>query len=391
MKIMFLVGTYWPNQDGVSHVTQYLAEGLAKRHEVLVISQRKSTMDISEEHNGVKIERIHVQRNPYWQCVQGDKKQAQERVKQYQPDVLIAVCVQNWGYDWFKKNLDSFPGKKVLMTHGCSCLEEYSVLSKIGQIKFRRQILADLLSVYVEWYWERYQKNLPKDMEKFDLVTYLYDKDELYLYMRRFPMKRELILENATDDFFFERKAYLVDEEKSIVFINVSNYEQRKNQKLILRAFYDADIPDAGLVLIGSQKNEYYNELVSLNNSLDREGMHKCRKAEILSGLKRQEVLDIYKNADIYVSASSWEAMSISICEAAAAGLVIISTDVGHVSKIPGVYLFKEQKELSGFMQLLYENPQLRREKGRMASDYAETHYRIHAKVEELEYELKEL
>ena len=39
MKIIFTVNTYYPYKDGVSVVTQYLAEGLAQKgHEVLVMT-----------------------------------------------------------------------------------------------------------------------------------------------------------------------------------------------------------------------------------------------------------------------------------------------------------------------------------------------------------------
>ena len=389
MRIMFLSGSYWPSLDGVAHVTEYLAEGLAKKHEVLLLAPYGISTVQYEELNGVKIERIRAKR--IHRCsVHGDKRVALKRIREYKPDVLIIVGIQNWGFDWTKGKFDKLPGKKVLMTHGSSCLGEYSVWNKIRKIKLRREILTDLLDVFIEWYWKRYQKSFPQHMMQFDMVTYLFDREPLYLYMRDYSMKKEIILENATEDFFFTRKAYLIDREKPIVFINVSNYEDRKNQKLILEAYYEANIFDSKLILIGSKKNEYYQELLKENEEFAAK-KNKCQKADVFAGLKREEVLCIYKEADVYLSASRWEAMSISICEAAAAGLTIISTDAGHVSDIPGVYLFNTKEELMGIMRKIYENPDLRAESGRKAYEYAENKYRIQSKVDYLEKNLVQL
>jgi glycosyltransferase involved in cell wall biosynthesis len=283
------------------------------------------------------------------------------------------------------------------MTHGSSCLREYHVWDQVKHIRLRRQILVDLLNVYMEWYWKRYQKSFPKYMAKYDLVTYLFDKEPLYLYTRNyfcqdaspkgFAPKKEIILENATEDIFFERKAYLVDCNKPIVFINVSNYEDRKNQKLILEAFYSADIPESHLVLIGSSPNEYYDEIEVLNKRYSTK-KHRCNRAEILVGISRADMLERYKDADVYISASKWEAMSISLCEAAAAGLTILTTDAGHASSIPGCHFFSTSQELATLMQDIYENPSLREESGRKAYEYAEKNYRIKSKVDYLEREL---
>lgn len=390
MKIMFLVGSYWPAQDGVSQVTQYLAEGLATKHEVFVLAQRKPHMTQQEEHIGVKIERIYVERSHYWGCMQGERKKVRRRVREYQPDVLIIVGLQNWGYDWFKKDLDSFPGKKVLMTHGCSCLDDYDVKKKIGEIQLRRQILADLLRVYQEWYSAKYKKSLPRDMAKFDLITYLFEDEKLHKYMEQFHLGNGMILENATEDFFFERKAYCVDEDKELHFINVSNYEKRKNHKMILQAFCEANLPNTRLDLIGYYDNEFVDELRNIYDEFMRTGHANC-SIHIWTGLQRKQVLEIYKDADVYVSASSWEAMSISLCEAAAAGLTILSTDVGHVSQIPGVKLFATQDELTELMKAVWSDPDMRRECGKLAHDYAKEKYRIQSRVDLLENGITEL
>lgn len=388
MKIMFLASSYWPAQDGVSQVTQYLAEGLAKKHEVFVIATRKNYSG-TEERNGVQIMRIYAKRDRISCRYKGEKKRVKASIQRYQPDVLLIVNIQHWGFDWFKRELDQLPGKKMLMTHGTRILREYSVWEKVREVRLRRQILADLASVNIERYWKKYKETLPQDMARFDLISYLFEGDDLCEYMRKVGLQNGMILENATEDFFFERKAYQVDETKEVVFINVSTYEERKNQKMILRAYCEANLQGSRLVLIGSSKTSYYQELVDMKEEMEREGF--SGKVDLWAGVPREKVLEIYRTADIYVSASSWEAMSISLCEAAAAGLLILSTDVGHASKIPGVMLFSDEKELCELMDKGYRNPELRREKGMLVNAYAEENYRTQKKVDQLENALVKL
>ena len=41
MRILIAVHTYWPDNNGVQMVTQYIAEGLAKSNEVMVVTELK--------------------------------------------------------------------------------------------------------------------------------------------------------------------------------------------------------------------------------------------------------------------------------------------------------------------------------------------------------------
>lgn len=383
MKIMFLAGSYWPALDGVAHVTEYLAEGLAQKHDVFVMAPLGNSFMETEEYQGVYIERVDVKR--VYSCfVLGDKRQVLKRIKRYEPDVLIVVGIQNWGFDWTKRQLGSLPGKKILMTHGCSCLGDYHLWNQIKKIKFHRQIVADILNVCVTGYWKRYKKTFPEYIKRFDLVTYLFETEPLYIYMLEQGAVNGKVLENATEDIFFERNAYIVNPNKPICFINVSNYEERKDQKLLLDAFYEADIPESDFILIGSKKNDYYDELIECNDTLAAKS-HRCHKASIYVGIARSEVLSLYKNADVYLSASRWEAMSISICEAAAAGLTIISTPAGHVEDIPGIWMFTEKEKLVGIMRKVSEHPKIREESGKRAFEYASINYKIQSKINQLE------
>lgn len=390
LKIMILVATYYPLQDGVQIVTQYVAEGLAKKHEVLVVTALQHGQERQSQRNGVMIERYHAVRNPYTMKFGGEKRKVLRRIREFEPDIIIIVCVQTWCYDWIKKRLNRLPGKKILYTHGCSCLGEYSPGKLIRRFRFRKQIIADLLRIYIEWYWKQYQKHLVTDMGRFDKIIYLHEKDALLLFARQKGLHNEYIVENAVDDNFFMQKVFSRQNKDSVTFINVSSYNENKNQKMILRAFYEADIPKATLILIGSQPTPYYQELVELNTELKSHKQYQG-KVEILCGISRQQVIQKYNEADTYVCASGVEVMSISLCEAAAAGMTILTTNAGHASLIPGVIIFEDDKECAGDMKYIAAHQEERKRRGKESYEYALQHYKMNRKVEQIEKLLLEV
>ena len=87
MKILISVHTYYPDKNGVQMVTQYIAEGLAKKHEVKVITELKENYLRKEIYNNVSIERIKI--NSFDGKFTGEKNKYLSFIKDYNPKVLI--------------------------------------------------------------------------------------------------------------------------------------------------------------------------------------------------------------------------------------------------------------------------------------------------------------
>ena len=104
MRILIAVHTYYPDKNGVQAVTQYIAEGLAKTHEVLVVTELKENHTTAEIKNNVKIERIKIHKKGY--KFKGEKKKFFKIIDNYAPDVLISVCTQSWPFDWLWRIID---------------------------------------------------------------------------------------------------------------------------------------------------------------------------------------------------------------------------------------------------------------------------------------------
>ena len=124
-----------------------------------------------------------------------------------------------------------------------------------------------------------------------------------------------------------ETEKYYKDENrdnKNLVFINVSRQDVNKNQIAIVRAMPEVlmTVPNAKLILLGDG-----NQHDIIKKEVERLKLKGCVE---LPGLK-ENVADYLSKADIYISVSHREGLPLSMLEAMASRLPVISTNVGGV------------------------------------------------------------
>lgn len=393
MKIMFAVGSYWPSQDGVANITEYLAEGLAARgHEVLAFTSAGKgglqELPAKESHAGVAIERmrVYVQWPLKLQGRDEDSTQQKyiERIRTYAPDVLVVVCSQTWPLDWVIPYLGQIQCVKVFYSHG------YSRWKK--KYAIRENLLhRNIMGAYIEWKSQRYYRTLYRYLQKFDLAIYLSELNNSYIYGKRHHLTNGKVLENAVEDVFvspqmehsFERKT------KGLKFLYVANYNQNKNQDMLLQAFCKARIEDCELIFTGFEENEY---LETLHTHLREWMPGRSNKVKFLVHLSREEVYEMYRTSDVFVCPSRSENCPIVHCEAAATGMAVISTDVGNVRQMDGILLADSMEEMKQALELLYRDREELADRGRRLREYMiGRKCRIEDKVDWLETELKNL
>ena len=129
-------------------------------------------------------------------------------------------------------------------------------------------------------------------------------------------------INNGIDINRFTRK-----EHSAFSYINVARQDENKNQKSILDSFakVHAEFPNTKLFLIGDGP---------LHNSLCQDVKRmKLEDAVCIPGLTDTPE-QYYSVSDVYVQSSHREAMPLSVLEAMAAGLPVISTDVGGLRDV---------------------------------------------------------
>lgn len=172
-----------------------------------------------------------------------------------------------------------------------------------------------------------------------------------------------------------------------IRFLFVANYGENKNQEMLIRAYAKAGIDKSELIFAGFEKNPYYEKLEKLSEECLKD--QEKKKIVLNAHLKREEILDLYRTADVFVCSSKSETWSIVAHEAAAAAMPIISTDVGVYGEIEGAFIVQNEEEMQEAMEKLYYSFEERKRRGEAAYRWLCTKgCRIEDKVDWLEKEL---
>ena len=380
MRILFTVETYYPKKDGVQMVTQYLAEGLAsKGHEVIVYTSDVGINNNDEIYNGVKIKRFNL-KTKYGLYIGECKKYIDEVIKESKKvDAMINVCTQTAFTDLLLSQLNHISCKKILYLHGM-----YDFKWHLYNFSSFRDIINKL---WKNLRWLPLYLN-KKHFVQYDKVIQLHPLCIGYDFFRKKYNIIPIVMENAADPKFFKNNKLIKTNDKSEYAICVSNYLPGKNQKMILKAFYKANCKDLDLILIGSQKNKYYNKLIKSMHKLEKK--YGKKNVKILFNQNRENTIAMIKSASIYLFSSKHEVYPVSIVEAMASGIPYISTDVGCIRALPGGIVIKNIDEMINALDYLVKNKNSSEIIGKCGQKYAENQLKVEAKVEQLEKILNE-
>lgn len=122
--------------------------------------------------------------------------------------------------------------------------------------------------------------------------------------------------------FYCEKK----QEHSDFTFITVGRMSEQKNQKLLLETFYEVRKERPNIQLLFAGDGVLKDGLVTLANKLDLDNV------KFLGNVT--DIEKYYAQSDVFVLSSIYEGLPMTILEAMAAGLAIVSTDVGGVKDI---------------------------------------------------------
>ncbi len=186
--------------------------------------------------------------------------------------------------------------------------------------------------------------------------------EDLYRYKKEIPC-----IYNGIDTDKFRP---LPEAHEGVRLVCVGRFEPQKNQKLLLRAFAEVhkQCPEAILELVGD--GYLRSELEALVAEL---GLGDC---VIMEGVSA-DVAGRLNRADVFVLSSDFEGLPVSVLEAMACGLPVVSTDAGGTRDIVineenGLIVpVGDQAALQDAMLRLCRDPALRRTMGEKSREYA--------------------
>jgi len=169
-----------------------------------------------------------------------------------------------------------------------------------------------------------------------------------------------------------------------ILFVCVARFAPQKNHSLLLKAFAQgpASDPKAHLVLVGE--------------GVLREQLEEQAKSLGLAGQVhflglRTDIPDVLGAMDVFVLSSDWEGNPLSVMEAMASGLPIVSTAAGGVADLvesgkQGLIVpLGDVQGFSGAMISLLRNQEARQRLGLAAARRARQSYDVSTRIREYE------
>lgn len=364
MKIVFTVHTYWPNKDGVQYVTQYLAEGLVQLgHEVTVITTWEKKQNTVQMHNGVKVVYLYLKANK--SIFVSGREEYTEYVLQCirSCDCLINCCVQSPNNNVLLKYLPSIKCKKILYMHG------------MHDFYIRREEFSNIK--YVLWHfvmnvrWHLFYYGKKRFFQEYDTIIDIHEDSKAISFMKRLGCKANFqIIHNAVQDFnniiITEKDLDKYPVLRDKFFLCVANYNERKNQKMLIEAFLKVKRrDDYKLVLIG-RGHEYaaeLNQIVVENNASEY--------IYVFEDMSREVTTKFIKMQKCGILSSRYEVYPIFISESIACAHPFISSNVGCVNEIPGGIVVNSIDEMSFAIQEIIQNSALTLELGEKGYKFA--------------------
>lgn len=270
--------------------------------------------------------------------------------EQYKVKLLVMdLPVENKLTNLLEKNNIEFEFCSVGSAKGIYKL--YRVYKMVKWINERvTAFSADIVHVHLEilysWLWAlKYKRKIiftvHSAAQRYDTITSilfkLLKKKELISvtcvskttanqFEKTFKVSNVKVIYNPVDLEHFQRKSSR-EEKNEIIFVNVARFHPVKNHKLLIDAWdiLIRELTNIKLILIGDGA-----ERIQIQRMIEQKEL--IASVELLGEIN--DVAPILRNADVFVLSSLSEALPVSVIEAMAVGLPIISTNVGGLQEL---------------------------------------------------------
>ena len=360
MKILITSFTFPPQSNGVSEVAKAQAAGLAERgHEVSVATGFDSAGSKEYWPPRVSVRQFKVSgaANLRGGCL-GETASYGQFIASYDGDIILCNAWQNWATDLAIQFFPKTKVRKVLLSHGFS-----------AHLWHPHRGFAWGLGQWLRA--QPYVFRLPKMMKAFDHLIFLSSRCDAGRFFdhwvaRRFVSDRLSIIPNgihlselqkAGTDF---RQQWNIN--SKYLLLNVANYCDRKNQIATLRDFMRANRPDATLVFLGSEFNDYSTQMHRFYEA--KRARFPRAQVVILEKIPKPIIHAAYRAADVFILSAKQETQPLAILDAMACGVPFISTNTGCISEFPGGWIVPSGGRTTRAIHQFLDRPDLRRRLG---------------------------
>ncbi len=373
MKILVSTFTYAPNVDGVAEAALQMVRSFRMAgHEVRIATGNPGIDSSSGSGSGGidGIWRFKIEGSAAFGVgFRGELLAYQEFLATFDPDITVFHCWDTWSTEVALPALATLRAKSIILSHGYS------------SHLLNPRILPHGFGKWLRWLPQ--VLSLPWRLRQFDKVVFLSHKTDWGRFfdarIARLTGARNIAiipngvpeLPDTTPRVFRQRHGIGAGP----LFLCIANYSGRKNQERALRAFAEAALPDATLVLIGSEFGDYGRRMIALWDRLKVGG--GTGQALFFEGLQRYETFSALRDCDVKVLAADAETQPIVLLEAMAAAKPFISTNTGCVNEFKGGIVVRDAAEMAKAMRRLANSSHERNRLGSEGRQDYEAHYSL--------------
>lgn len=400
MRLLLCCESYPPHRGGVQEVMRQLAERLAARGHDVTVATSSHRRRKSNVVNGVKIRSFNAGGKMVY-GLNGQIDDYREFVRTFEADAILVMAAQQWTFDALWTVLDDIKARKVFIPCGFSGLYEPDFADYFGE--------------------------LPGILGKFDHLIFNAEKYRDIDFVKRIGLTAFTVLPNGISEDDFERepdgqfRQKLGIAQDAFLFLTVGNPIEAKGHREVVEAFSRLNTSGKSAVLLSiagwtdrgpTTTVHRLIEIVRLEGALGlarlvRRKLARYKSASaarsqavvvsgapapervesiaakasgqplkrvILTDLERQDLVQAYFAADLFVFASRVEYSPLVLFEAAAAGTPFLTVPVGNAEEIVrwtgGGMLCEATKDSRGYTRV--DPGTLAREMGRCMNEREE-------------------
>lgn len=315
MKILHTVEFYHPSVGGMQEVVKQLSERLVGLGHDVSIATTKLNERSENVINGVKIIEFDVYGNAV-RGLSGNIEEYRKFLIESSFDVITNFAAQQWATDVTFSVLDKLDAKKVLVPTGFPGLNS--------------PLYNDYFTSMKNW------------MRKYDACIFLSDNYRDINFARENNIVNTVLIPNgAGEDEFLnvnstDIKKKLHIPAKDFLILHVGSHTGVKGHSEAIEIFSRADIRDATFLIMGNYvPNGCMDKCQKMEQQLNQSKSFKSKnKRIIVSSLTREETVEAYIHADLFLFPSNIECSPIVLFECMASKTPFLVTDVGNSAEI---------------------------------------------------------
>jgi glycosyltransferase involved in cell wall biosynthesis len=343
VRVLLTVQAYRPTFGGSEEVVRNIAIRLAKRgHSVTVATGSDPRRPSDVVVDQVRVVSFAVSGN-FTRGIRGDQERYVEFVGAGGFDVILNYAAQIWTTDALLEVLPRLKGTKIFAPCGFSGL--------------RNPWLALL--------YRRYFRRLERAAPGWDAFVYHSTETRDWQTTEKWMLRRRVVIPNGVDRSEFSGAS--AGPTDGPLVLHVGNHYRAKAHDRVIRVFERAAGPSTRLLIVGDRPSSAWTCFERCARAAENDP-----RIRLVFGAPRQEVVQAYLNASVFLLASQVEAAPLVLLESMASRLPFVARNVGAIGELPGGIVASSDEELASALRALLENEGMATRLGREGAAFAQ-------------------